>query len=76
MKTQTVYDEILKQDVPSVVFIRNQQVLDEILKTQIEDDEKKRKLALMQSQINLYMHSFTSEQLGVDLDSSIYTGFI
>ena len=22
------------------------------------------------------MHSFTNEQLGVDLDSSIYTGFI
>ena len=58
------------------MFIRNQQVLDELLKTQIVDDERKRKLAQMQSQLNLYMHSFTNDQLGIGLDQSIYTGFI
>ena len=73
---QTSYDRLLRRDVPNMVFIRNQQILDEYLKGEIEDQEKQRKLMILQSQINLYLHSFNCENLGISLDMNIYSGFI
>ena len=67
---------MLRREVPNIVFIKNQQILDEYLKGEIEDQEKQRKLMLLQSQINLYLHSFNCENLGISLDLNIYSGFI
>ena len=73
---KTSYDNLLKRQVPNMVFIRNQQILDEYLKGEIADREKQRKLMVLQSQLNLYLHQFNCENLGITLDLNIYSGFI
>ena len=53
---QTVYDQMLGKEVPKMVYIRNKQIQDEYLNGEILDQEKQRRLVLLQSQLNLQLH--------------------
>ena len=69
-------DPILGKKVPSIVFLRNQQLLKEVLKEKIEDEQRLKETLKYQAELNEYMYIMVRET-GVDrLDEDIGMEFI
>ena len=66
-------DKVLDKEVPSIVFVKNQQVIKDVFKQECKTIEEKKKEARLQCQTNLYMHYLLKEE-GIDDSNELDVG--
>ena len=72
-----VHDDILEKTVPNIVFILNQRHMKEIMHHSIENDNERRKLLILQAQVNEQFYAMLKESgVAAQLDQQIYGEFM
>ena len=61
-KENKANDRVLGKEVPSIVFVKNQQIIKDVFKQEFKTIEQKQKEARLQCQTNLFMHYILKQE--------------